>query len=113
LFERGYLNEYYYIVVPIGRLDGVDKNLKWSNIAEDNDFKAYHGRKIVSDSSSRYHLRDGSTYSTQFPELEVLPMFEIPDSNPSAIFSDSPVYCLWIRTMGEKIQNGTRIDSRY
>ena len=82
------------------------------NIAEDNDFKAYHGREIVSDSSSRYHLRDDSTYSTQFPELEDLPLIKIPDPNPSAIFSDSPVSCLWMSTMGEKIQNGTRIESQ-
>ena len=88
VIKRGYLNEHYYYV-PITKVDGWDGNVLWLKITED-EVKRNYERKIVPD-PSRYYIKDYPLYSTQFPELRLIPpKYKRPDRSAAIIHPGDP-----------------------
>jgi hypothetical protein len=86
--KRGYLNEHYYYV-PMTKVDGWDGNVLWLNMTEDN-VKTNYERKIVPD-PSRYYVKEYPIYSTQFPELRLIPpRYKRPDRSAAVIPPGDP-----------------------
>jgi hypothetical protein len=91
VIKRGYLNEHYYYI-PITKVEGWDGNVLWLNLTEE-EIKTNYERKIVPD-PSRYYIKDYPLYSTQFPELRLIPpRYKRPDRRAAVIHpSDSKKY---------------------